>query len=72
MSSIAAVIFDICAKDLMLSEARYHSSNNAFVSMVVMPAWFVNTSRKNNKKKCASASLTLLLSGLPSLLVIRP
>ena len=36
MSSIAAEISDICAKDLMLSEARYHSSNNAFVHIVVM------------------------------------
>ena len=36
MSSIAADIFGIGAKDLMCSEARYHSSNNAFVSMVVM------------------------------------
>ena len=36
MSSITADIFGICAKDLMRSEARYHSSNNAFVSIVVM------------------------------------
>ena len=36
MSSITADIFGICAKDLMRSEARYHSSNNAFVGIVVM------------------------------------
>ena len=36
MSSIAAKISDICAKDLMSSEARYHPSNNAFVHIVVM------------------------------------
>ena len=37
-----------------------------------LSACLVNASRKNNKKKCASASLTLLLSGLPSLPVNRP
>ena len=36
MSSIAAEISGICAKDLMRSEARYRSFNNAFVRIVVM------------------------------------
>ena len=36
MSSIAADIFGIYAKDLMRNEARYHSSNNAFVRIAVM------------------------------------
>ena len=36
MSSIVADIFGICAKDLISSEARYHSSNNAFMGIAMM------------------------------------
>ena len=49
MSSIAADIFGIYAKDLMSNEARYHSSNNAFVRIAVMqppragPKWLPET-----------------------------
>ena len=36
MSSIISEISGICAKDLLSSEARYHSSNDAFVRIVEM------------------------------------
>ena len=48
MSSIAAEISGICPKDLKSSEARYHSSNNAIVRIVVMqPTTLVDTLMSN-------------------------